>query len=139
MITIKTPETEKILRKGTGYSENIKIELSDEDFITHFKETTLKYTKLVSEILENSRSARNDDRVLYFEVLRVLGYATLENQALVLKIAKLKYFPTMETIRRIRQKLNEQHLFLPDNPYVIEMRKKREKAYRTFFKRNDGF
>jgi len=79
----------------------------------------------VEWILSKFPSARNSDTMLQFIYLRTfeginIPYVEWE------KISKL----SLETVRRMRQKLQEEGKYLPTDPAVIERRKRLEKKYR---------
>ncbi len=79
----------------------------------------------VEWILEKYPSARNSDTLLQFIYMRVvegidIPYVEWE------KISKL----SLETVRRMRQKLQEEGKYLPTNPNVLIRRKRMAEKYR---------
>jgi hypothetical protein len=75
----------------------------------------------VDWILQNYPSSRNSDFILtliYYRQFHSLPFPYLEYEA-------IKELPTMESIRRVRQKIqNEEHRWLPTDETVIRRRSK---------------
>lgn len=71
--------------------------------------------ELVIDVLSKSIDARNDDKVLIFEVLKLTGAEFSEkDNAILIKQSKLGDLPSFESIRRVRQKIQNGELrFLP--------------------------
>ena len=81
-------------------------------------------TKRVENILEASHNARNSDIELQIIYMQKAGMHLSSSQ-----IAVLKEMPSFETLRRIRQKLQE-HGKYPADPEVNERRYRRFKKVR---------
>ncbi|MFP3190152.1 MAG: hypothetical protein RXR31_02705 [Thermoproteota archaeon] len=93
----------------------------DPDLAEHLKTVKAR----VEWILEKYPSARNSDTLLQFIYMRVfegidIPYVEWE------KISKL----SLETVRRMRQKLQEEGKYLPTNPEVLKRRKRLAEKYR---------
>ena len=93
----------------------------DPDLAEHLKTGKAR----VEWILEKYPSARNSDTLLQFIYMRVfegidIPYVEWE------KISKL----SLETVRRMRQKLQEEGKYLPTNPEVLKRRKRLAEKYR---------
>ena len=103
---------ERVIRKGTGYKDLEKYELSEEELIGNFEFSHAKYKKIIEEICEDWDKATNSDWFLYIEVLRCLNLCKVtsgkENFVFTIKRKDLKYLPTTESIRRARQSLNSE-------------------------------
>jgi len=97
-----------------------------------------KYKTMKSQVeyvLKNYPSTRESDELLWWMVFKTFygdlakelgkymsrGYVPKE---------LLDKIPKFETVTRIRRKLNEQGLYLPRNPEVLERRRKAEKHWR---------
>jgi len=93
----------------------------DSDLAKHLE--TVK--NRVEWILLKYPSARNSDTMLQFIYLRIfeginIPYVEWE------KLSQL----SLETVRRVRQKLQEEGKYLPTDPAVIERRRRLERKYR---------
>ena len=62
------------------------------------------YEKLVTEILYQHEDCRNSDRRLYLKVLEYMGFDTFVS---VDSFFKSDTYPNIESIRRVRQKIQE--------------------------------
>jgi hypothetical protein len=93
--------------------------------------------KLVKSILEVDKQARNDDQYLYLQVLKhfevVLEIPVL-NARLEDFLTNPLYidFPCFETVRRSRQKIQEQNLHLASDKRIAELRVIAEQDYLEF-------
>ena len=98
----------------------------------------LKQVKqIVKSILEADKQARNDDKYLYVQVLK---HFEQEYKIPVLN-ARLEDFltnplyidfPCFETVRRTRQKIQEQNLHLASDKRIAELRAIAEQDYLEF-------
>ena len=94
-------------------------------------------TKLVKQILEQDKRARNSDSFLYFRVLGVLGQArkididSMSVPTFLLNMAEYG-FPCFETVRRTRQKLQQHYPELAANSDVEAQRMLNEEEYRDY-------
>lgn len=79
-------------------------------------------TDLIERILSEKQICRNSDRHLIIAVWQALGLALTKEQ-----IDKFMDLPSAETIRRVRQKLQENGAYLPDE----KIRKHRDFAGMT--------
>lgn len=70
----------------------------------------MKVTPIVKRVLRDNPGTRNSDRELLLVVWEEMGFYLSENQR-----AKFKDLPSTETIRRIRQKLQEGGEFVATN------------------------
>ena len=98
----------------------------------------LKIMNVVRNVLNDTEKSRNDDNYLVIEVLYRMDLVDVTDRKdkrknVIIDPNQFKYFPSFETITRCRRKLNEQGLFLPTNPKVIEMRENKEKTLRKWF------
>ena len=100
-----------------------------------YKLNSIKET--VKEILERDPRTRNSDSFLYLKVLeeasakdkRVIRDMTVEHFLL----NREEYgFPCFESVRRTRQKLQEQFPALAASPKVETFRAENEQAYKAF-------
>lgn len=73
-------------------------------------------TMIVERVLSNSENARNSDKELIIEVLEQLGMDFTERELHIIRSVNF------ESIRRMRQKLNEQGKYLP-RPEVARQRR----------------
>jgi len=95
------------------------------------KERAELIRKAVEDILERYPSARNND---FYLTILVLRYCTRLGKYIGVIPYELisEYDGILEAIRRTRQKLNEEGLYLPTDPSILERRKKKsEKMRRT--------
>jgi len=90
----------------------------------------LKTTKSrVIYVLENYPEARNDDRYLWLIYVRIFC-PEFSKYIKYIPYNILKRAPSFETLRRCRQKIQEQGMYLPTDPKVLAKRRRLEKAYR---------
>lgn len=70
----------------------------------------MKVTSYVKQALASNKQARNSDKILLLQVWHSLGLDLTPAQT-----AKFLELPTPETIRRVRQKLQESGLYPADD------------------------
>lgn len=80
----------------------------------------MKISDNVKYILATNHNARNSDRELLVAYMELCEMGLTEHQKEI-----FRYMPSMETIRRIRQKVQERGLFLADKQI------KRERNFRA--------
>jgi hypothetical protein len=97
------------------------------------KERTELMEKAVSDILERHPNARNND--LYLTIL-VLRYCTPLGEYIdVIPYELIREFDgILEAIRRTRQRLNEEGLYLPTDPSILERRRRKAQKMRRAVK-----
>ena len=83
----------------------------------------------VEWILANHPEARNDDFYLYLLYVRYFE-PKLSGYIKFIPFNLVKSATRFETIRRCRQKLQEQGLYLPTDPKVLRKRRKLAEIYR---------
>lgn len=132
-------EIEKIERQGFGYKPDIDYgtDLEEREWDSQIK----RNKPLVKEILESWDKSTNNDVLLYFEVLRMKFEGievTSSHDKVIFKFPKkdVPFFPSPETITRIRRILNNKGIGLPTNPEVFKRRMKRQQSIRQYFKNN---
>lgn len=81
---------------------------------------------VVEHVLKESTRARNDDRYLLVEVWQKYGLGLDERQVAMILGSKL---PSPETVRRYRQKLQQQGKY-PAYAPVAEARREKADSYR---------
>jgi hypothetical protein len=96
--------------------------------------------KLVKEILENDKRARNSDTYLYLQVLYKIGIIKgIDVNAMLVTEFLLKRkelgFPPFESISRARRKVQEEHPELAGSDAVEAQRIINERVYRDFARR----
>jgi hypothetical protein len=90
----------------------------------------------VEYILEKYPTARNSD--LYLTILALRYCTSLGKYISVIPFDMIReYDGILEAIRRTRQKLNEQGLYLPTDPDIIERRVKKSKKIKRAVKALD--
>lgn len=77
----------------------------------------MRVTPIVKRVLRDSPEARNSDKELIIQVWGQLGFYLSESQ-----LAKFRDMPSTETIRRIRQKLQQGGEFKATSP-VAQVRR----------------
>lgn len=77
----------------------------------------MKIITIVENILKYSREARNSDKELHIRFMRHFGIILDESQ-----IALFKKMPSLETARRIRQKLQQEGQYPADKAVGFERR-----------------
>jgi len=92
----------------------------------------------VEYVLRNYPSSRNSDELLWWLVIKIFYKDVLEEfkkwvRKDYIPISVLNKLPKFETISRIRRKFNEQGLYLPTVPEVLEKRRKKEKVFKKYF------
>jgi len=88
----------------------------------------------VEWILANHPEARNDDFYLYLLYVRYFE-PKLSGYIKFIPFSLIKTATRFETIRRMRQKLQEAGLYLPTDPKVLQKRRKLAKIYRQVMPR----
>lgn len=78
-----------------------------------------KWEKIVKPILEEYPAARSDDRVLYYWILKKMGF---DLSVSVSRFLLSEGFPNYETVTRVRRKLQEKHPELSEPSNVQMMR-----------------
>ncbi|OUJ18875.1 hypothetical protein AMET1_0526 [Methanonatronarchaeum thermophilum] len=90
-------------------------------------------TATVEQTLQNNKKARNNDTYLTLLVLEQLGYAeynyTHDHYQITIGQKELQEMPALESIRRTRQKLQQQGKY-PPTPQIQQHRKKEEQKIR---------
>jgi hypothetical protein len=82
------------------------------------KKTLLNIKADVQHFLENVPKSRNNDRLLTVLIRRKhLGSDTLN-------VRDVMRLPTQESIKRMRAKFQEQGLYLPTDPVILEKRQR---------------
>jgi hypothetical protein len=99
----------------------------------------LKTSNLVKEILTETPATRNSDSLLYLKVIERI--AAQSDQPIDLTQLTVPYFlcnikklnfPYFETVRRTRQKVQEQHPELKSSAEVERVKAEKEKVYRAY-------
>ena len=102
------------------------------------KSSELKNTKkLVKKVLTEDKQTRNSDMLLYVKVCERINPESL-NEPFWYVLSNLKEFglPNMETVRRTRQKIQEEMPFLCGNSQVEGQRLLNEQVFRDFARGN---
>lgn len=89
----------------------------------------LKLEKLVTEILENSTAARNDDYILYKKVCERLYKTSLEMPLCEVLTNHKELLPNWESVSRVRRKVQERRKDLLGDKRTRQKRKEREADY----------
>lgn len=130
-------KTINVERKGTGYINLPRLDVTIDELYEDFKESHTKYKLVVQEVIEGWDIASNNDFCMAIEVLRALDLAEVtsgkDNFVIKIKRENLKNIPSFESLTRARRSLNAKGLCLPTDERVINMRKKREVAIRNYF------
>lgn len=97
-------------------------------------------TKIVKEILENDKRARNSDTYLYLQVLYKVGLIKgIDVNAMSVTDFLLKRnelgFPCFETVRRSRQKIQSEHPELAGSDAVEAQKVINERVFRDYARR----
>lgn len=99
----------------------------------------LRTSNLVKEILTEIPATRNSDSLLYLKVIERI--ATQSDQPIDLTQISVPYFlcnikrlnfPYFETVRRARQKVQENHPELKSSVEVEAVKAQKEKAFRAY-------
>lgn len=81
--------------------------------------TELLYAEIVN-VLSSSVEARNDDKVLIFNICKNLKVPLSPSGELIISLERLGDLPSFESIRRLRQKIqNEEGRFIPTYGNVL--------------------
>lgn len=96
-------------------------------------------TKLVKTILQQDERARNSDSFLYLEVIRAVGKKydlDVDSMSIPYFLLNMKElnFPSFETVRRTRQKLQSNNDELRSSTDVAKRKILKEKVYREYAK-----
>ena len=90
-----------------------------------------KTEKYVENALRNRPYTREDDNLLYVDVMRQIDPALVNvNFLMTFENARKKKLPAYETISRCRRKLQEKY---PELEETIEVRKQREEQQMNMF------
>lgn len=94
-----------------------------------------KISKLVKDILEKNEAARNSDMLLYLECCKRINAEAISNPFMYV-IGHLKELglPNTETVRRARQKIQEENEELRASADVEAHRLLNEEAFENFAK-----
>lgn len=79
----------------------------------------MKVTPIVEDILRNHANARNSDRALFLHFMQKQGMELTRRQVEI-----FRDMPSLESVRRIRQKLQEQGKFEADTVVKTERSRK---------------
>lgn len=84
--------------------------------------------KNVEQILQDYPQTRNSDRLLYVTYWKVIDDLPIDNETSARNFAKLfvKKSTNSESIRRARQLIQQEGLFLPTDEKVIKARHKKQ-------------
>jgi len=82
----------------------------------------------VEYILEHYPESRNDDFYLYLLYVRLFE-PRLSGYIRFIPLDLVKSATRFETIRRMRQKIQEEGRYLPTDPQILEKRRKLAKVY----------
>lgn len=141
VVNLNQPKIERIERVGFGYKPIPEVYEYTESLseLKEFSESHKRRKEIVRQVLDGWIPARNSDVLMYWECLRTEFpdiQLTSSNENIIFKIPKrlIKFLPSSESYRRPRQQFNAKGLLLPTDPLVIEKRRAREKAIRTYFR-----
>lgn len=150
-------KVEIIERKGFGYKDLPKLDLSESEMIQsleEYKENQKRKKLLVQEVLEGWDLCRNNDRILDIECLRTEFQdiqVTSGKDNIVIRIPRklILSLPSPEAYTRIRRSLilsaikeddmSKVGRLIPTNLNILNRRLKREKVLREYFKKEEGF
>lgn len=93
-----------------------------------------KYENVVRAILENSPASRGNDKILYYLVLKHLGYSTTVTLGTFLTDDS---FPNWESITRVRRRLQEVHPELLPPEKIKRMRADAEVDFIEYARGNE--
>lgn len=95
--------------------------------------TELLYAEIVA-VLSSNVEARNDDKLLIFNVCKNLNVPLSAKGELIISVEQLGNLPSFESIRRLRQKIqNEERRFLPTYGNVLCRRGFTQETVRSVF------
>lgn len=90
-------------------------------------------TDIVKETLEKEQGARNSDSVLYVKVCNTINPAALERPFWDVISNTTKYgLPSVESVCRIRRKIQTEHPWLQSDEKVKKWRSDNEEIYREY-------
>ena len=92
-----------------------------------------KYENLVLSILENAPSSRGNDKILYYLVLKHLGFSTTVTLG---EFLTNDTFPNWESITRVRRKLQERRPDLLPPEKIKRMRADAEEDFIEYARSN---
>jgi len=125
--------------------KNEEIDWGDDSLeIEEFEKFKRKKKVIVEKVLKKWEKTTNNDRILDFECLRV-EFPEIkiysDKQIITIKIPKklMKFIPSAESYRRIRQELNSEGKYLPTNPEVRVRRGRQERVIKRYYgiRKND--
>lgn len=90
-------------------------------------------TMIVENILTKHANARDDDWLLYGFYMNAYGWSAHTSFKKVHKLISNRELPSLETVGRIRRRLQEENPELRGSEYIARARKKEEKAYREYY------
>lgn len=110
-----------------------EFESPTQEEIDHIVQELTHRKDQVTYLLEKYPQARNHDFLLQWTWLQIFGKFKIPQ---VQWEVICKFSGALEGVRRARQKIqNEEHRFLPTDPKIREMRRRRSEAYRKAVKR----
>ena len=95
--------------------------MKDETVRNNIVETFRKYPK-----------TKNNDNILVLTLIVELGFGKIKKDKIEIDLKKFESFPSFEGITRVRRKLNEEGLYLPEEE-VIEKRKQKQSIYKDTY------
>lgn len=88
--------------------------------------------KRVQRILTDNEYARGNDNILYIEVVKDYGYSRNISLLLMADLVMNRVLPSIETVGRIRRKVQELHPELLPAEEVQLFREVREKMFKEY-------
>lgn len=89
----------------------------------------------VYRILSENESARGSDNILYLEVVKDYGYLRTMSLVMMAGLVTSKALPSIETVGRVRRKVQELHPDLMPNKDVVAYRELKEKQFEEYARR----
>ena len=91
--------------------------------------------------LKDNPNTRNSDKMLYFSIMKEIYYDHIATNPTDqqkrnfndLLWTLLNKTPNLESIRRIRQKIQADWVFVPTDPKVLKKRKLRQENFQDYF------
>lgn len=85
-----------------------------------------KYEPIVRDILERNPKARGNDKILYYWVLRDMGFET--NMSISYFLLS-DIYPNWESVTRVRRRLQEQNPELRPDENILKSREEAEEEF----------
>ena len=143
-VTIVSPKISQLEIEQAQPLLNDEIDWGDDSFeIEEFEKKVELKKILVEKVMNKWEKTTNSDTLLYWECLRAEFpeiEITTDKKTIYIRIPKklMKFLPSPESYRRIRQSLNQNKKCLPTDEKVRVRRKRQERVIKKYYGKKKG-